>query len=375
MINTNVFAKDLFNVTGFFAGVPDSLLKDLCAAIEQVVPEGAFQTAANEGAAVALAAGYTLASGKPGCVYMQNSGLGNAINPLLSLNDPLVYGIPVLLLIGWRGQPGIKDEPQHKKQGLITEEMLEVCGIPYQILSNEQEDAEKSLSWAVQTMRKTTGPVALLIPKGLFCTVPVKCENSSYSIKRESAIEAILCSVEGKDVCIVSTTGMISRELYDLRERRGENHGRDFLTVGSMGHASQIALGIAMYKPDITVICLDGDGAALMHMGGMAVIGTSSVQNLIHIVLNNEAHDSVGGHATCAGAIDWSALAVSCGYTSAHVVREETALSAVLEESFLHTGKCFIEIKVSKGARSDLGRPIQTPIQCKEAFSGYLSNR
>lgn len=366
-MDTNAFANELIKVTGFFAGVPDSLLKYLCAELERLLPENNFKTTANEGSAVALSAGYTLASGKPGCVYMQNSGLGNAINPLLSLNDPLVYGIPVLMIIGWRGQAGVKDEPQHKKQGIVTEELLKACDIPYQILSGNLDEAVSALKWAEQTLLKSSAPVALLAPKDIFEKTSIAREAVN-SLKRWRAIEILLDCVKDKNVCIISTTGMISRELYELREKRGESRSRDFLTVGSMGHASQIALGIAMQKPETTVICLDGDGAAIMHMGAMPIIGASGLRNYIHIVLNNEAHDSVGGHATCAGNVDWKALADSCGYTSAFSVAEKENLAPVMENILSTAGTRFLEVKVMRGELEGVGRPTQTPMENKRNF-------
>lgn len=359
-VNTILFADALAAKYDFFAGVPDSLLKDLCAALSDRLPPYKFVTAVNEGSAVAMSAGYTLASGKPGVVYMQNSGLGNSINPLLSLNDELVYHIPVLLIIGWRGEPYIKDEPQHKKQGLITRELLDVCGIPARVLTDISD-----MEWADRKLKELNSPVALLVKKNTFDEYE-KVYANGYVLRRETAIETILNSLEYENYRIVSTTGMISRELYALREKRGELHDHDFLTVGSMGHASAIAMGLALQLPDTKIICLDGDGAALMHMGSMASIGTSGIKNIIHIMLNNEAHDSVGGQPTIAGAVSLTGIAESCGYSSAVCVNDRIGLKKVVSSA--HDGINFIEVKIAVHTNTDLMRPPGDLVKQKNLF-------
>jgi phosphonopyruvate decarboxylase len=365
------FAKELVKITKFFAGVPDSLLKHLCSALERTLPAGNFWTTANEGAAVALAAGYTLATGLPGAVYMQNSGLGNAVNPLLSLNDPAVYGIPVLLIVGWRGEPGVPDEPQHKKQGLVTAELLEVCNIPYKILLKNMNEAKKALLWAKDTMETTSAPVALLIRKDILGTVECSYMNE-YHYRREAAIEDIISCLSGGEL-IVSTTGMISRELCELRTRRSESGSRDFPVVGSMGHASQVALGLALGKPNHKIICLDGDGSAIMHMGSMTTISRVKPPNMLHIMLNNAAHDSVGGHPTGADKVDWVSLALACGYERADSAETSEGTKKNIKEMLASKKCCFLEVKVSQGARADLGRPAKSPTELKRDFMGYSS--
>ena len=274
----------------FFAGVPDSLLKNLCAYITDNVSRENNIIAANEGGAVALAAGYYLATGKTGCVYMQNSGEGNAVNPLLSLMDAEVYRMPLLLVIGWRGEPGVHDEPQHVKQGKVTLSLLETMGIPYAVLD---ENWEGQVVEALRVIQETNGIYALIVRKGTFEEYMLQRESlSSLPLSREEAIQIVVDKLK-KDDIVVSTTGMISRELFEYREAKGQGHAHDFLTVGSMGHASQIALGIALQKPKRRVVVFDGDGAMLMHMGGMAIIGDYCPKNLVHIVFNNGAHDSV----------------------------------------------------------------------------------
>lgn len=265
----------------FFAGVPDSLLKNLCAYITDNIARENNIIAANEGNAIGLAAGYHLATGKAGCVYMQNSGEGNIVNPLLSLMDADVYKMPLLLIIGWRGEPGVHDEPQHVKQGKVTLSLLDTMGVPYLVLDDNWEN---QVDQALNAIQDTNGIYALIVRKGTFDEY--KLQNQvlqDWSLAREEAIQIVVNQLHEDDI-IVSTTGMISRELFEYRESKGQGHAHDFLTVGSMGHASQIALGIALQKPDRRVIVFDGDGALLMHMGGMAIIADYNPKNLVHIV-------------------------------------------------------------------------------------------
>jgi phosphonopyruvate decarboxylase len=366
MIQTKVFAKELINKFGFFSGVPDSLLKSLCAYFTEYLPKDKHIIAANEGNAVALASGYFLASGKPAVVYMQNSGMGNALNPLLSLNDPKVYGIPVLLLIGWRGEPNIKDEPQHIKQGLVTTDLLECSGIKYEILSDDLNSALGQMENAYEYLLENNAPYALIIRKNLFDKNEMPFALDISKISREYAIEKIVENV--KDTAIyISTTGMISRELFEIRERKGQTHSGDFLTVGSMGHSSSIALGIALVRKNDLIICLDGDGAALMHLGAFAIIADRNPKNFIHIVLNNCAHDSVGGQPTVALKANLYQIAKTVNYKNSFRINNEEELKKIGEYLKLDA-PIFIEILVKKGARKDLGRPTQSPIECKNAF-------
>jgi phosphonopyruvate decarboxylase len=353
---------------GFFSGVPDSLLKDFCAYITDNAEKQNHIIAVNEGAAVALACGYHLATNKLSLVYMQNSGIGNAVNPLLSLADNEVYRIPLLLVIGWRGEPGVHDEPQHIKQGKVTCSLLESTGIPYAVLEKNEDGANSQLESCFKTIAGTSSPYALVIRKDTFAPYALqKKEEHNAVMTREEAIEEITANRGG---IIVSTTGMISRELYELREKTGAGHERDFLTVGSMGHASSIALSIALQKPELPVTCLDGDGAALMHMGSFAAIGTQKPRNFCHIVLNNGSHDSVGGQPTIAPFIDIPAVARACGYIHIYQAKTKEELKKILAEK--HEMLTFIEVKVKKGARKDLGRPKSTPVENKEAFMKFI---
>ena len=355
----------------FFAGVPDSLLKNICAYIADNIDSSHNIITANEGAAIGLAAGYHLATGKAGVVYMQNSGQGNIINPLASLTDKEVYNIPVLLLIGWRGRPGVHDEPQHVKQGKITTGLLNVMGINYEVLSKDEDKAALQIAKAVKALQQYE-VFALVIEKDTFDEYKLQnVELNDLTMTREEAIQTVASALGPKDV-IVSTTGMISRELFEARAAWGQGHERDFLTVGSMGHASQIALGIALEKKDRKVWCFDGDGATIMHMGSMAIVASKKPSNYVHVVFNNGAHDSVGGQPTVGLKIDLPAVAKAVGYTAACSVDTKEQLREQLSGLSALDGPVLLEVKVKKGNRKDLGRPTTTPIQNKEALMDFL---
>ncbi|MBO4818307.1 MAG: phosphonopyruvate decarboxylase [Bacteroidales bacterium] len=399
----------------FFVGVPDSLLKNFCAVLSDRLDSRHNIIAANEGGAVGLAAGHYLATGRPACVYMQNSGEGNAVNPLASLMDGDVYGLPALLVVGWRGEPGVKDEPQHAKQGKITLSLLDCLGIPYSVLSDDEAVASDQISDALAVVN-ASGVYALVVRKGTFsapeavpAAEPSAADQPSADqpsaaadvpeMSRESAIQTVAAALGPQDI-VVSTTGMISRELFEYRASAGLDHGHDFLTVGSMGHASQIALGIALERPDRRVCCFDGDGAVLMHMGSMAIVGQSGASNYVHIVFNNGAHDSVGGQPTVGLAVDLCAVARAVGYRSAVRVRTAAGLSSALpgllsgasagdaadsvagsgagssagSSASSVAGPAFLEIVVRKGNRPDLGRPTTTPVQNRDAFMDFLKS-
>lgn len=354
-----------------FAGVPDSLLKNICAYITDHFDAAHNIIAANEGAAVGFAAGHYLATGQPACVYMQNSGEGNIINPLASLTDQEVYNIPVLLLIGWRGRPGVHDEPQHVKQGKVTTGLLNVMGVNYEVLSKEEDKAAKQIEKAAKVLADKE-VFALVIEKDTFEDYKLQnVEVNNLTMSREEAIQTVAAALGEKD-CIVSTTGMISRELFEYRVVMNQGHERDFLTVGSMGHASQIALGIALAQPERRVWCFDGDGAAIMHMGSMAIVANKEPKNYVHVVFNNGAHDSVGGQPTVGLKIDLPAIAKAIGYKSMYTVETKEYLAELLDKVKGQDGPVFLEVKVKKGNRKDLGRPSTTPIQNKEALMAFL---
>jgi phosphonopyruvate decarboxylase len=357
----------------FFTGVPDSLLKDFCACVTQKTLAHQHIISANEGGAVALAIGYHLATGNIPLVYLQNSGLGNIINPLLSLADPDVYAIPILFVIGWRGEPGVHDEPQHKKQGRVMLPMLDSMGIPYSIVNPEMDQAQATITQALHTARETNGPYALIIRKGTFSPFQLRQSlASSLELTREDAIRHILDGLADKDI-VVSTTGMPSREVFECRAQREQGHQRDFLTVGGMGHASQIALGIAIHKPDRQVWCIDGDGATLMHLGTLTITGSLKPQNFSHILLNNGAHDSVGGQPTVGFHVNFLAMAQAAGYHTTFQVQTAEGIKSELIRIRASQGPRLLEIRIKKGARKDLGRPTLTPVQNKQRFMQFLA--
>lgn len=374
MIDAEVLLKEFLKLgSGLITGVPDSLLSKLsaCAEVKKSIPH---IITANEGNAIGLALGEYLVSQCPSVVYMQNSGLGNTINPLASLMDEDVYSIPVFLVIGWRGEPEVKDEPQHVKQGKITLGQLELLGIPYRIIG--PEDSENTVLGNVKAlwnlMLSKSGPVALVVRKGAI-TGNWKPEPDRFCahLKRESAIETILNQIPD-DSFVVATTGKAGRELYELREKRGEPH-RDFLTVGGMGHASSIAFGAAR-KTNKMVVCLDGDGAALMHLGALGIIGDSGVKNFLHIILNNRAHESVGGQPTVAGNVDFELISKGLGYENFAKVADATELISAIEAFNTRPCLTLIEVVLQQGSRENLGRPKSSPVENKYEVISFLND-
>ena len=358
----------------FYTGVPDSQLKALCNYLmdRYGIDPKHHVIAANEGNCTALAAGYHLATGKVPVVYMQNSGEGNIINPVASLLNDKVYAIPVVFVVGWRGEPGIHDEPQHIFQGEVTVKLLEDMGIDSFVIGTDTTDEE--VAAAMEGFRSVLAAgkdVAFVIRKGALTDAPkVKYANANTMLREE--IIRHITAASGEDP-IVSTTGKASRELFEIREANGQSHKYDFLTVGSMGHSSSIALGVAINKPDTRVWCIDGDGAVLMHMGAMAVLGSNKPKNLIHVVINNGAHETVGGMPTVAGNIDLVGIALACGYPNAVSVDSFEALDRELANAKNRDALSLIEVKCSIGAREDLGRPTTTARENKQNFMEYVA--
>lgn len=358
----------------FYTGIPDSQLKALCDYLMHTygIDPNHHIIAANEGNCTALAAGYHLATGKVPVVYMQNSGEGNIINPAASLLNDKVYAIPIVFIIGWRGEPGIPDEPQHICQGEVTIRLLEDMGIESFVI--DKETAEDEVAEAMVGFREVLAAgrdAAFVIRKGALTDAPEVRYRNGNTMLREEIIQHIV-NVSREDP-IVSTTGKASRELFETRAANGQSHKYDFLTVGSMGHSSSIALGIALNKPEQRIWCIDGDGAALMHMGAMAVLGANKPKNLIHVVINNGSHETVGGMPTVAAGIDLVAIAKACGYPYAVSVDSFEELDRELEAAKGRKGLCLIEAKCSIGAREDLGRPTITALENKQGFMEYLA--
>ena len=360
----------------FYTGVPDSQLKELCDYLMDTygIDNNHHIIAANEGNCCAIAAGYHLATGKIPVVYMQNSGEGNIINPVASLLNDNVYAIPVIYIIGWRGEPGVKDEPQHIYQGEVTLKLLEDMNISSFIISPDtsEDEVENAMEGFKGKLEQGLN-VAFVIRKGALTDGPRVLYSNDNIMLREEIIRHII-NISGEDP-IISTTGKVSRELFEIREANKQSHKYDFLTVGSMGHSSSIAFGVAVNKPEKKVWCIDGDGAVLMHMGSMALIGANKPNNLIHIVINNGAHETVGGMPTVAGSIDIVKLAYACGYPYAISVDNYEELDRELKKVKTNAHLSLLEVKCALGARKDLGRPTTTTIENKNNFMNFLSDK
>lgn len=370
MIGADLFVDEIEKLgIDFFTGVPDSQLKPFTNEIISRYGVGRKNViAANEGNAVGLASGYYIATDKPGCVYLQNSGLGNIFNPVTSLTNEEVYGIPVLYVVGWRGEPEIHDEPQHIFQGKITLQTLELLNIKAFVISQDittEKIADIFDEISERFLNRQSS--ALVIKKGALENKIKVQFNNHNTLVRESAIKKIIECIPSE--CLVtSTTGKISRELYENRELNGDSHEKDFLTVGSMGHASSIALGQALAHKDKRIVCIDGDGAVIMHMGAMATIGAYQPANLLHIVLDNSAHETVGGIPTVSQKIDFVSMAKSVGYEEAYEVENLNTLESVLKESIKKDKLIFIRVLVALGSRENLGRPKERPRDNLEKF-------
>tara|TARA_B100001059_G_C17762633_1_gene543736 strand:+ start:96 stop:1223 length:1128 start_codon:yes stop_codon:yes gene_type:complete len=374
MIDPNLFVNFLKSESiNFFCGVPDSLLKEVCFCINESLDPNFHKITANEGAAVALAAGYNLATGMIPLVYLQNSGLGNIINPLVSLCDSSVYKIPLVLLIGWRGEPGKIDEPQHLKQGKIQNKFLKELDIPFEIIDRNLKNFN-SISGLILKSKKESRPVAIIVKKGTFSKFRIIKEAviNKKLLLREDVLDLILNS-KIKDEIFITTTGKTSREFYELRKKKNKKLKKDLLVVGSMGHTSQIALGIAMFK-NSDVYCLDGDGSILMHMGSLAINGTSKEKNFKHIILNNGSHESVGGQPTVGKQIDLSKIAKYCGYKMVKKIFTLEELKDGIEWIRLNNGPILLEIIIENGSRPNLGRPKESPVENKINFMKSIGN-
>lgn len=345
-----VFQTLAENGVNFFTGVPDSYLNGFCNyALENCGERNVI--AANEGNAVGIAAGHYLASKEIPLVYMQNSGMGNAINPLASMADERVYAIPMLLLIGWRGQGDSEpNHPQHALQGEITPTLLETMHIPYTVLADSDDEFVLTAERALKYCRENRRSYALIAPKGVMAAAD-KPNNTddTYPMSREEAIEVFLNRMPA-DTIYTATTGRATRELFFLRERRNETKAHDFLNVGSMGHASSVALGIALENPNRYVVALDGDCAAMMHMGAMTMASKVNAPRLMHVVLNNGAHESVGGQPSAGHRVDFTKIAEACGYeTVGHAVTTQAELEQAID-ALKDCGRAsFIDCRIHKG--------------------------
>ncbi len=361
----------------FYSGVPDSFLSALCNELFLRYGTDGHEhiVAHNEGGAIALCAGHYLATGRPGLCYMQNSGLGNAVNPLASLTDQKVYGIPCLLVIGWRGQPGQKDEPQHVRQGAVTLDQLTLLDIPWRILpTGVSRESFLSAFHDLLPELKRGRVSALVLEKEALSKGEAPDYRNPFRMSREDAAGILLNAAAADDV-FVCTTGKLSREVFEWRERRKESHEKDFLTVGSMGHASMIALRLAEECPYRRIWCLDGDGAMLMHLGALAIIGERHPRNLIHVVINNQAHETVGGLPVCNRHLPVAELAHAAGYASVQTVCTAKELEQLLSKLTDCPLPLLLEVRCANGARPDLGRPTSTPNENRDALMAYIQKQ
>ena len=359
------------NKVEFITGVPDTLLNDFCLGLSENWDSTKHVLAANEGNSIALAAGYHLSTGTVPLVYMQNSGMGNAMNPLISLTDETVYSIPMVMLIGWRGEPGSGDWPQHARQGELSPVLLDSLNIPYKILDNNEDETIENLEWAVKEAKESNAPTALLVRKGVLAKkekAGFDDTKQSYSLSREDAIRHILNNAPSNAI-FVASTGRITRELHAIREELGGNHEQDFLNVGAMGHTLSIATGIAAGNPNKEVICLDGDSAAIMHLGSLPVSASHCLTNLTHIVLNNGAHESVGGQQSVGHRIDFTLIAKASGYkTQGSFFETEDEISKFMTDISCSEGPHFLEVRIKKGMRQDMPILRMVPIEEKCKF-------
>ena len=378
MIELKSFLKALKSVNiQFVTGVPDSLLKDICAYISDNLPPTQHVIATNEGSAIGLAIGNYLATKLVPLVYLQNSGIGNVVNPLVSLADPSVYGIPILLMIGWRGEINkemqIKDEPQHQRQGKITLAQLDLLNIPYVIINKDSRNIDDLIAKSVNSAISRKGPFAIVVRKNSFEKYK-KLNNrlikDIYLPSRKRVLEMILKNIPNS-IPIVSTTGVSSRELFEIRKKIGNNVQSDFLTIGGMGHASQIAAGIAIAKMEKKIFCFDGDGAALMHTGVFAI--NADQENLVHVLINNGVHDSVGGQPTKGQKLNFSKIAKAFGYKYSFRVKDINKIGDLLRIVLNQSGSTFIEIICKSGYSADLSRPSKSLDQSKIDFMRFLS--
>jgi phosphonopyruvate decarboxylase len=374
MIDPKEFIEYLKNESiAFITGVPDTLLNDFCLYIEKHWSKEQHVIAANEGNAVALATGYHLATGSVPLVYMQNSGLGNTVNPLLSLTHSDVYAIPMILLIGWRGEPGTKDHIQHKKQGELTPFLLKAMNIPYKVLTNNMEESFTAVKWATETAKQISSPVALLARKGVLEKGEKESPNDeSAKLSREEAIRCIIKSVP-KGSVFVATTGRATRELHALRDILGDNHSADFLNVGAMGHASSIATGIAIANKNRLVVCLDGDSAAIMHLGALTTTGKVQLSNFLHVILNNGVHESVGGQPSAGYLVNLTAIAENSGYvTIGKAVEKEQEIRESVKHLISINKPAFIDVHIRSGIRNNLPILKINHIDLKNTFMDLI---
>ena len=352
MIKTEEFISFLTKKKiNFFCGVPDSTLNSFLNALS--IKKKKNVIAPNEGGAVALAMGYYLKTKKIPLVYMQNLGLGNATDPLTSLCAPEVYSIPMVLLIGWRGNPHMKDEPQHLVTGKNTLNILKLFKIKTVIIRSNK--SFKSIGKIINHSQKFKKIVAIVVPPGIFSKLSVKVKKSNLPI-RSNVIEKILRSVK-KNTRIISTIGFSSREFFQVKKEKKIKNGKLFLMVGGMGHASATSLGVHLNSGKNEVICVDGDGAFLMHMGNVATAGVYAKKNFKYILFDNNAHESTGVQPTISNKINFKKIASGFGFKKVYELKTKKDVENKLSKIMKLTQPTFIRIVVATGTFKKLERP------------------
>ena len=343
------------NKINFFTGVPDSVLKDFSYVLELNKKKITNIITANEGSAIALAAGNYLSTKKPALVYMQNSGIGNAINPLISLCHPEVYSIPMVLMIGWRGSPKENDEPQHQLKGKITPSILKLLNIKFLVL-NDLKDLKKIKSLITYSKYKKR-PVAFLVKKNILHlkNISKRTIQSKKYLSREIVINELLDKIK-KNTRIISTTGYTSRELFQIRKNKKYKKGKDFYMVGGMGHSSMTSLGYSLNSKN-QVICLDGDGSLIMHMGSLISTGFKSKSNFKHILLNNGAHESVGDQKIDTFKVNFKNVSKSFGYKNYYLAKNNLSFNKNLKYFLKSEGPSFFEVYIRSESIKNLSRP------------------
>ena len=351
------------NKSTFFTGVPDSVLKELSYTLQNKDKKEHI-IATNEGTAVSIGIGHYLSTKEVPCVYMQNSGLSNALNPLLSIAHEKVYAIPLILIIGWRGSPRIKDEPQHNVKGKITESILKLLNIKYTILRsiNDLDKFEKQIKFS----KKKNSIVACLIEQGTLEKIDrIKKNSDFYKLNKELFLKTLLQSLD-KNTKVISSTGYNSRELMHIRSKYKIIKTKDFYMVGGMGHTSSVALGYSLTSKK-KIICIDGDGSFLMHLGAIKTAGTFANKNFKYILLNNNSHDSVGGQNTYANNINFEKLSKSLGFKKFYSIKNDKNLKKTIKTFLSDDTLSFLEVKVSNSKIKNLPRPTDL-IKIKNEF-------
>ena len=346
----NVLKKNDIN---FFTGIPDSILIELSRFLQNKNKRKHIR-ATSEGSAISIGIGHYLSTKQVPCIYMQNSGLSNALNPLISITSKKVYNIPLVLIIGWRGSPRVKDEPQHNVKGKITESILKLLNIKYTIVRSGNDLSQ--FNKIVKNAKKNNNIAACLIEQGTIKKIKKTYNKKNfYKLNKELFLKTLLETLE-KNSKVISSTGYNSRELMYLRNKYKLINTKDFYMVGGMGHTASVALGYSLSTKKKT-ICIDGDGSFLMHLGSIKTAGTFANNNFKYILLNNNSHDSVGGQNTYANNIDFEKLSKSLGFKKFYKIKNNKNLKQNIKRFLKGNNLNFLEVKITNSKIKNLPRP------------------